>query len=230
MLNMMRLDLLGMKSFRLNMFLRMLIPIALLLFSSEPIFVILMAAYFMQDNVFYTFVTEEKGQLNHLYMTLPVNRKIIVRARFLLILIFLLVGITIGTILSIVGSMLLYGRTIILPHSFVPSFNAMLLTISVSVLICGIVNLPSLPILLKTGYIRGKLIGFYLPSCAMAVFILVATVLVNEYEPFREVVFPIVEWALRNTLSTSAVLLGVAVLLFAASYFLAQRVYAKREF
>lgn len=47
MLNMMKLDLLGMRSFRINIILRMLVPFTALLLSSEPWFAIPLMAFFM---------------------------------------------------------------------------------------------------------------------------------------------------------------------------------------
>jgi hypothetical protein len=226
---MMKLDWLGMKSFWLNVFLRVLIPIGLIVFG-QPLFVILLMAYLMLDSANYTFVTEEKGKLNHLYMTLPVNRKIIVRSRFALILIFLSIGIAVGTVLTLISSTLLYGRTIIFEHTFNPDFNTMLLLICSSVLYCGIVNLFMLPMLLKLGYSKGKFIGYYLPPFGMATLLAIALILITRIEAFRETVFSIFEWGLTNIALTSTILLGAAVVLFVVSYVLSQRVYAKREF
>jgi len=163
-------------------------------------------------------------------MTLPVNRKIIVRSRFVLILISLSVGIILGTIITLAGSALLYGRTIVFEHTFIPSLDFMLLIICTSILACGIINLPSLPILLKIGYIKGKLIGFYLPSFGMFALIVVTVMLINRVEAFREFILSVTQWALSNIVWTSVMLMIAAVIVFAASYILSQRVYAKREF
>ena len=229
MLNMMRLDIFGMKSFWGRICLRALLPFILIL-AGAPVFFIAWMAYMMQDSAFYTFVTEEKGKLNHLYMTLPVNRKIIVRARFALVLAFLAIGIMLGTVFMLALSALLYGRTIIFEYNFNPGFNKMLLLISSAVLYCGIVNLPTLPLLLKLGYNKGKFIGFYLPSFAMIAIVVLVALLMNNVEAFNESVLSFVAWAHSNVALVSAMIMGAAVMTFAAAYALSQRVYAKREF
>jgi len=231
MFKMMILDCFGMKSFWLRIFLRALVPLAMILIN-QPLFVIPLMIFFLQDSAFYAFVAEEKGKLNHLYMTLPVNRKMIVRARFMLILIGLVLGIILGTVLLVASSALLYGRTLLLPfvHTFSPDFNTILLLICGGVLFCAIVNLPSLPLLLKMGYNKGKFIGFYLPSFAMFALVVVVINLIFNVEAFGEFAFSAFDWALNNIVGTSAILLSIAVLLFAASYVISQRIYAKREF
>jgi len=228
MLNMMRLDCFGMKSFWWRIFLRSLIPLALIL--TEPLFIIPLMAFFLQDSMFYTFVTEEKGKLNHLYMTLPVNRKIIVRARFVLVLIGLAIGILLGAGVTLASSALLYGRTLLSVYTFNPDGNTLLLLICVSILVCGIINLPSLPLLLKLGYSKGKFIGFYLPSFGMFALAMATILAANHVEAFGEWILSALTWALGNVLQTSLLLLLTAALVFGASYVLSQRVYAKREF
>jgi len=231
MFKMMKLDCFGMKSFWLRIFLRALVPLAMILIN-QPLFVIPLMTFFLQDSAFYAFVAEEKGKLNHLYMTLPVNRKMIVRARFMLILIGLVLGIILGTALLVASSALLYGRTLLLPfvHTFNSDFNTMLLLICGGVLFCAIINLPSFPLLLKLGYNKGKFIGFYLPSFGMFALVVVAINLISNVEAFGEFAFSAVDWALNNIVGTSVILLCVSTLLFAASYVISQRVYAKREF
>jgi len=232
MFKMMKLDCFGMKSFWLRIFLRALVPFAMILLNM-PLMVMPLMAFMMQDSAFYAFVAEEKGKLNHLYMTLPVNRKMIVHARFTLIIIGLFIGIALGTALLLASSVLLYGRTLLgLPfvYTFNPDLNTMLLIICGSALFCAIINLPSLPLLLKLGYNKGKFIGFYLPSFGMFALAIVTINLISNVEAFREFTFSAIDWALSNIVGTSAIMLGTSTLLFAASYVISQRVYAKREF
>ena len=229
MLKMMKLDYFSMKPFWIRIFLQALIPFALILFN-VPLFVLPTMAFVMQDAAFYTFTAEEKGKLHHLYMTLPINRKIIVRTRFVLVLVFLSVGIIFGTALILVSSTLLYGRTIIFKYTFNPDFNAILLLISVSLLVCAIVNFASLPLLLKFGYSKAKFIGYYLPS--YSVMILISAIIVISYrvEALAKFIFSSIEMAINDIVWTAVILIGVAVLVFALTYLLSQRVYDKREF
>jgi hypothetical protein len=58
----------------------------------------------------------------------------------------------------------------------------------------------------------------------------VIIILFDRVETFRDFMLSNIDWALANTGVISAVLLGVAVILFGLSYLLSQRVYAKRDF
>jgi hypothetical protein len=142
----------------------------------------------------------------------------------------LAVGILLGTVVTLASSALLYGRTLLFTHTFNPDVNTMLFLISLSVLLCALINLPSLPLLLKLGYSRGKLIGFYLPSFGMMGLVALTLTLMNHVETFGAFLFSAIQRALDNIVWTSAILLLAAAAIFAISYVLSQRVYAKREF
>jgi len=229
MLNMMRLDLLGTKSFWVRIALTMLVPFALLL-SDQLYFVIFIMAYFMMDAVYLIFQAEEKGDLNLLYMTLPLTRRIIVASRFVLAVAAMFLGLILGILLMYIGSALLYGRTIIFQHSFVPSFDMVVLTACVTIVYCAIVNLFTMPTLLKMGFARGKVIGFYGPALAMYGVIVIYVIAILNSDAVFDFTMSTSAWITGNIALSSSILLSIAALFFAASYLLSQRVFERRDF
>ena len=68
-----------------------------------------------------------------------------------------LFGVTVGTVVTLIYSKLLYGKTTFgITHSFDADFTAMSLIICGSLLVYAIMNLSSFPVLFKIGYTRGR--------------------------------------------------------------------------
>lgn len=229
MLNMIKLDWLGMKYYWVRI---VVVPILICFvgFCNEA-FIIPAVAYVMLSFSVNPFAVEEKGKLDNLYLTLPVTRKTIVNARFGLSLIMQAVGLVVGILVTAALPTLLYGRTIIgLAHTFKPDFAAMLLIICGSLLFYAIMNLSMFPVLFKIGYAKGKALGFYIPLGA-SVAIIYGVYLGCAYsDSFRKLLHSALEWSLDHTVWVSLMILAAAALVLAISYILSRKVYAKREF
>ncbi|MCL2030074.1 MAG: ABC-2 transporter permease [Oscillospiraceae bacterium] len=228
MLNMIKLDWLGMKVYHRRF---MIIPLAISLYGFFHVAVIIpMLVYMFFSFSVNPFAVEEKGKLDNLYLTLPVTRRSIVKARFGLSLLMLSIGLAAGIILTVTLSALFYGRTIIYPRTFHADFPAMLLIICASVLFYAILNLSTFPTLFKLGYAKGKLIGFILPIGFVSVVIAALFVLWSAVDTFQEWLMSAVAWASGNAVLVAVIMSAASALLLAVSYALSQKVYAQREF
>jgi hypothetical protein len=141
------------------------------------------------------------------------------------------IGVVAGTVLTLIFNAFLYGRTMLLfEHTFKADFMATLLIICASLLVYAVMNLSMFPVLFKIGYAKGKALGYYIPCIVACVALGVIYILRHLYEPFSVWLLSVMGYVLANTTATAFIILGAAVLIFAASYALSQKVYAKREF
>jgi len=228
MLNMIKLDWLGMKYYHVRIIILPLMIVFMGFFNE--LFVIPVIAFMMLSFSVNPFAVEEKGKLDNLYLTLPVTRNDIVNARFGLSLIMEFAGLAVGTVVTIIMSSLLYGRTIGFEHTFKADFNSVFLLICSSLLFYAIMNLSMFPILFKIGYAKGKTLGFFIPLGISIVLIYAVFFAVMFSDSVREFGVTALEWSLNNTILTAVIMLGAAALILAISYMLSRRLYAKREF
>jgi len=240
MLNMIKLDWLGMKTYHLWL---LAPPLVILLFvflfgSYVGLIVIPMVAFFMWSISTYLFMAEEKGKLENLYLTLPILRKTLVKARFGLFLFMQLSGIVFSVGLALSLSPLLggwsfmeylYGPPMGEPSSLLPSFDLIIFYVSFGLLSSAFFLLCSFPFLFKFGYSIGKIPGVYLPVVVMLIIFIFGAGLASTVEPFAFWFSSVLEWAVANTLWFSLVLLAVAAVFFALSYLLSLKAFEKRE-
>lgn len=227
-LNMIKLDWLAMKYYWVRIIV-LPVMICMMGFLNEAL-IIPMTIYTMLSFSVNPFAVEEKGKLDNLYLTLPVSRKTVVKARYGLSLILQFAGLIFGTIMTIAISALLYNRTILFEHSFRADFKTIFLLICTSLLFCAIMNLSMFPILFKIGYAKGKALGFYIPIFGSAIIGYGIFIAWTFSSVFHKWLLSVIGWALINTLWTAMILLAAAVFILAISYVLSQRIYAKREF
>jgi len=228
MLNMIKLDWLGMKYYHVRIIVLPLMIIFMGFFSE--IFIIPVIAFMMLAFSINPFAVEEKGKLDNLYLTLPVTRKAIVSARFGLSLIMEFVGLIVGTVVTVILSAALYGRTIGFEHTFKADFDSIFLLVCGSLLFYAIMNLSMFPILFKIGYAKGKTLGFFIPL-GVSMALIYAVFLVGMFnDSIREFGMAALEWSLANVIPTAVILLGAAALILAISYVLSRKLYARREF
>ena len=228
MLNMIKLDWLGMKVYHKRF---IIIPLSMCIFGFlNELLIIPLAVFFMLSFSVNPFAVEEKGKLDNLYLTLPITRKTIVNARLSLSLIMLGLGVALGTAMTVIMSKLLYGHNDIFTHFFQADFDSMFLLICGSLLFYAIMNLSTFPILFKIGYAKGKVFGFYIPVGTMVFLLYVVYFVAFFSDSFHAKAIAALEWALGHTVGASAIMLAMAVLALAVSYALSQRLYAKREF
>jgi len=229
MVNMMKLDWLGMRKYRSRLAVAVIVACGMgILFGTW--FIIPYMVFGMFDASLNCFDAEEKGELNQLYLTLPISRGTLISARYVMSLALQLIGIAAGVIFTLVLSEIMYGRATINEHTFRPNFESLALMICASLLMCAYLSLIIHPILHKFGYAKAKIIGYVLPILGSAALVVIFIYVANRVEVVGEFVSSALQWSLGNTPMVSAITLGVTALFLAASYLLSQRVYAKRDF
>jgi len=226
--NMIKLDWMGMKCYQKRV---ILLPLMVVVYGllSEALIIPLMAFMACSFSV-NPFAVEEKGKLDHLYLTLPVTRESIVNARFTLSLIMQFMGLIFGTVVTVLYSRLFYGHRLIFMHSFRADLGTMSLILCASLLGYAIMNLSIFPLLFKIGYAKGKGIGFYMPIAVMLVVGYALFILWQFNGAFKAWTNAFMAWAVSYPMRVSAMILAMAIVALAASYMLSHRVYAKREF
>jgi len=227
MLNMIRLNWLGMKTYHLML---LVVPIGAILigFIVSEYIIIPLTALLMWSCAVYPFVVEEKGKLDNLYLTLPVHRKSIVSARFGLSLFMVLAGIVFGVVLTIAMPVLFNGPAILYPRMYQPSLDTILLLISIGLFSYTVMLLCAFPILFKLGYAKGKIIGFYVPAFGGSIiFVITFQLLINIQ--FDAAITSTLVWAMTNTLWAALIIFAAAAALFALAYVLSVKAFAKRE-
>ncbi|MDR0324751.1 MAG: ABC-2 transporter permease [Oscillospiraceae bacterium] len=226
---MIKLDWIGMKVYHKRF---VIIPLMVCFYGIFNVPVIIpIVAFCMLNFSVNPFAVEEKGKLDNLYLTLPVTRKAIVNARFGLSLLMQCIGLAAGTVITIILSNVLYGRTVFhYTHTFKADFAVIFLLICGSLLLYAVMNLSIFPILFKIGYAKGKMFGFIIPVFAVSIMTGVLFTMWYSHNGFREWLLSVIEWSLAHTVWTALILLGASALLLAVSYMLSRKVYAKREF
>jgi len=229
MLSMMKLDWLGMRKYRANLIIAPLMACGMgILFGTGLILPYLVWGMFNAS--LYCFDAEEKGQLNQLYLTLPISRGTLISARYVMSLILQFIGIAAGIFFTLIFSAIMYDRTLLMKHTFSPSPESLILIICGSLFFCAFMSLTIHPILHKFGYAKAKIFGYTLPICVVASLVVAFVLMANYFDAVGEFVNSTLQWAFKNTFLVSFIMLGITALLLAASYMLSQRVYAKREF
>lgn len=168
------------------------------------------------------FAVEDKGELNQLYLTLPVGRDTIVKGRFALSISMGLCGIIVGIPVMLLGDYFVFS------HYYYPvSWNAAV--IAFAFFVFALCNLSSYPLLFRLGYSKGKLWGFYLPLLAAGI-IYGAIQTVISTEKYKGVVFEVLLFAGSHVYIISVGLVLLSILLLFISFILSKYFYSKREF
>lgn len=210
----------AMKCFRLRIFLLPVISLAAgfitaLLVVPTNVFMFL----FFSVN---TFAVEEKGDLNKLYLTLPITRSSVVAGRYALSLGMGLIGLVTGIPLAVLAD------HFSLSHYYGP-IGWFLPVITISCLLFSVFNLCMFPILFKLGYSKGKFWGMLIPIALFAalygVWVIISSLPENKY-----LLFNILEYASQNMLLVNGGMLVAATLILILSFLLSKGLYANREF
>ena len=220
MYKMIKLDWISMKYYHL----RILILIPYLIFmgwfspiSLVPLSVILMFAYAVNP-----FAVEEKGDLNRLYLSLPVKRSAVVAGRYLLALLLFLAGLAAGFGMMPLANLISHSK-------WYPDLLWCLTLAAFSFLVHGLMSLAMYPMLFWLGYQKGKLWGFYLPGILIAI----AYVILIEADRFfadGTLISRVLVYAAGHplTICGGMFLLGLAFL--TCSFLLSLRIYSRKEF
>ncbi|MCL2051760.1 MAG: ABC-2 transporter permease [Lachnospiraceae bacterium] len=229
MLNMLKLDWLGMKKYRKKIPLALLTAIGVAIFSDAYV-ILPVVVIGMFEAAAYCFDAEERGKLNHLYLTLPISRGMLIRARYVMSLALQLFGVVIGVVLTIAFSAILNGRTLVFTYSFTPTVQLMAFLVCTSLFYGAFLSLTIHPTLFWKGYAKAKILGYALPMYGSIILFVVFVSVTARVEAMNNFMQNALQWVFGNTLLSSLIILGGAALLLACSYALSQKVYAKREF
>ena len=169
-----------------------------------------------------TFAVEEKGDLNKLYLTLPVKRSAVVAGRYVLSICMGLAGLVTGIQLAILAD------RFSLSHYYGP-IGWFLPVVTISYLLFSIFNLCMFPILFKMGYSKGKFWGMLVPIALFAAlygaWVIVSSLPGNEY-----LLFNALEYASKNMFLVNGGIIVVATLVLLCSFLLSKNLYSNREF
>jgi hypothetical protein len=195
----------------------------------SPLFIIPLTVFWFQGFSQSTFSAEEKGELNYLYLVMPIRRADVVLGRFALSFILMLVGLAVGTAMLLVVNFLwsvgivFFGRAGLYFSQYMALF-------AIGFLIYAFASVFSFPFLFKFGYEKGKYYGTYIPIIFMFTLLIVHDVIMWRFALHTSVINIVMGFVAGNLVITAGgiVILSIALLLF--SYWLSLRIYSKRDF
>lgn len=188
----------------------------------SPLLVVPMSVFMFFSFSINPFAVEEKGELNNLYLTLPVNRKTIITGRYLLSLIMFICGIVTGTLLMPLVNKFSLSKYFI-------GFEGLVVIITLSYLLYSILNLFTFPILFRLGYNKGKFWGFYLPIIFFAI-LFSSYVTFSSMPKYSTLTLDFIMFASENLLLVSGGLAALATIILLLSYLLSLKLYSQRDF
>lgn len=220
MIKMALLDWRAMKYYHLRM---IFIPVlALLAGYVAPLFVVPVSVYACLFFSVNAFAVEEKGDLNRLYLTLPVERSAVVAGRYMLSFGMVLAGLIIGIPLTFAAERFTrchYGE----PQEWLFPVAAG------SCLLYALCNLFMFPVLFCRGYSRGKFFALFLPVLVFGM--LYAEGMVALYWPGNErLLFEVFRYARENALEVIGGMIAAAAGFLCISCLLSKALYVRREF
>jgi ABC-type transport system involved in multi-copper enzyme maturation permease subunit len=196
--------------------------VALFGFAGMSMVIIPIAAYMAIAFSVNTFAVEEKGKLDHLYLSLPLSRNSIVKGRFTFMILLLVIVLAIcGAIVAVVSPSLDFGGI-----SFEIGTKTIALMCCLGFAFGGFINLSMYPVMFRMGYEKGKIFGFYIPIFVVAaIFGVVGALATSRVEI-------LVNWFsywFANPLKVCGIMLLLGSVMFYASYRLSLWLYSKRD-
>lgn len=218
---MIALDWRSMKYYQIRFF---LLPAAAFIFGCfySPLLVIPMCVFMCMSFSVNPFAVEEKGELNNLYLTLPIKRNSVVAGRYALSFIMLIFGVVIGISVMPLANLLSVSKWYF-------SFEWYAVIISLSYLLYSVTNLFMFPTLFKIGYNKGKFWGFYLPVILFS--LLFGAYYAVSFLPGNETLATdFLIYASENMLLISGGMIVLATVILIFSYMISVKLYSKRDF
>lgn len=201
----------------------LILPFSLLVIGwFSPIWLVPLATFLLFNASINVFAVEEKGDLNRLYLTLPIKRSTVVTGRYIQSVMLFVGSVLLGFILMPLANLISRSK-------WYPDYRWVLAIISFSFLLYGLMILFMYPLLFKLGYQKGKIWGYYLPAgCFCLVYI--AIVQYDMIVSGGMLVFHMLVYAQEHMLLVSGGLFMLGALMLVISYRLSIRIYEKREF
>lgn len=221
MLNMIRLDWAAMKYYHKRSLL-ILVVLFIIGCINNPIYLIPLTTFFLFLFSLNPFAAEEKGDLNRLYLTLPVQRRSAVRGRYCLSLILFLIGILLGRALMPLVNLVALSK-------WYPDLKWTIALFSFSFLLYALMNLSMYPLLFKLGYQKGQFWGMYIPMGIFGLLYLLY-VMYASLPGHEKLELNMLVYASEHMLLVSGGMCLAAAVILTVSYLLSVHAYAKREF
>lgn len=199
----------------------LILPALLLIGCVSPILLVPMGTLLLFSFSLNAFAVEEKGDLNRLYLTLPVKRRTIVSGRYVLSVIFFLMGILFGFSLMPLGNLVSRSK-------WYPDWRWNLALVSLCLLFYGSMSLSMYPVLFWKGYQKGKFWGIYVPLLCFGLIWLMLVEL--DIYAKGKLFFHLLVYASDHLLIVSSMMILLGLALLGVSYGLSVRIYQKREF
>lgn len=219
MLRILKLDWSAMKCYRIKF---LLIPMVLLAIGGiSSIYLVPLGVVLLFSFSVNLFAVEEKGDLNRLYLTLPLERSRMVTGRYLLSLLLFLTGALLGFALMPLANLFALSK-------WYPDWKWALALGSFGFLINALMSLSMYPVLFKLGYHKGKIWGYYVPFILISLIYLA----IIEYDMVAGGTFitGLLLYASEHILSVSGGILLLGAMIWVVSWRLSVRIYARREF
>jgi hypothetical protein len=170
----------------------------------------------------FPFSVEEKGDLNRLYLTLPIRKRDIVAGRFVLSWILFA-----GVVLYSLGIIIIAGHANPSFGYTSPISGTLLVTlIAVSYLIHAVFNLSLFPLMFRLGYQKGKFYGIPIQFLILYAIVLPFLFILGGYAELPK----FLSFAAENMALVNGILITAATVILALSYFISVKVYSKRDF
>ncbi|MDR0500414.1 MAG: ABC-2 transporter permease [Coriobacteriales bacterium] len=174
------------------------------------------------------FAVEEKGKLDHLYLSLPLSRSNIVRGRFAFAIFLLVVALVVcGLTIALTSPSLdfwLFGNVGGMSFKLQPKMIALICCLGFA--FGSFMNLSMYPIMFKMGYEKGKVFGFIIPAFVSAALFGSLGVLMGSR---MELIFGWLVYLADNPVFVGAIMLGIGAAMFLVSYFVSQWFYSRRN-
>lgn len=191
-----------------------------------PLGVLLCLAYSVNP-----FAMEEKGQLDNLYLTLPVSRKTIVTARYAFSLTMQFFAFLFGVpVMYLIARMRNNTQNHFGNVYFGMDGKMILLIAALSFLCYALINLCMFPVLFKIGYSKGKAIGYYIPMLFFIGLAYAAVIMLSVSDTLINTGLLWLNWAVGHTGALALCILLTGMLFLGISYLLSLHFYRKREF
>lgn len=199
------------------------IPVCLMIIGwFSPIILVPMSVFLLFCFSINPFAVEEKGDLNRLYLTLPIKRNTIVTGRYAFAFLFYVVSVLLAFALMPLANLISLSK-------WYPDYKWVLALLAFSFLLHAVMSLSMYPLLFKLGYQKGKFWGFFLPLIVFSLIFIIAI----EYDIMVKngtFIFDLLVYASEHLLLVSGGMFALGAILWAASYLLSGRLYARREF
>ena len=210
-------------------------PVLILFFGVlNPIYMIPISVYVCFGLM--PFEAEEKGNLQYLFLSMPVKRSDVVAGRFAFSFIMLIFALVLGSVFTAAVSFILAN---VGWFAFFPSPSISLgtyLTVSAfGYLLFSVLSILVFPMMFTLGYARGKyfMLAGYIPLMFVIVTLAAwdtSTAMFERRAESQSPVLRLIEYASENLVAVGLGLVAVATIIFLLSYMLSLRAFARRDF